>query len=48
MFLYRLGAYLIAYETGAGWKYFPSMGELGVTVGLIAFGGLARLRRGQS
>lgn len=35
--LYRLGAYLIAYETGAGWKYFPSMGELGVTIGLVAF-----------
>lgn len=35
--LYRLGAYFIAYETGAGWKYFPSIAELGVTVGLIAF-----------
>jgi Ni/Fe-hydrogenase subunit HybB-like protein len=35
--LYRLGAYLIAYETGAGWHYFPSLGEIAVTVGLICF-----------
>jgi Ni/Fe-hydrogenase subunit HybB-like protein len=39
--LYRIDAYLVAYETGAGWKYFPSMGELAVTVGLIAFEVLA-------
>ena len=35
--LYRIGAYLVAYDTGTGWSYFPSMGELAVTVGLIAF-----------
>lgn len=35
--LYRLDAFLVAYHTGAGWSYFPSMGELVVTVGLIAF-----------
>ena len=35
--MYRLDAYLVAYHTGAGWKYFPSMGELLVTIGLIAF-----------
>lgn len=34
---YRLAAYLVAYDTGTGWRYFPSMGELAVTVGLIAF-----------
>ncbi len=34
--LYRLDAYLVAYDTGAGWRYFPSMGELSVTIGLIA------------
>ncbi|MBL8720287.1 MAG: Ni/Fe-hydrogenase cytochrome b subunit [Myxococcales bacterium] len=34
---YRFGGYLIAYETGAGWHYFPSVGEIAVTVGLIAF-----------
>lgn len=35
--LYRLSAYLIAYQTGAGWHYFPSLGELFVTIGLVAF-----------
>ena len=35
--LYRLDAYLGAYRTGAGWTYFPSMGELVITIGLIAF-----------
>ena len=35
--MYRLDAYLVAYNTGAGWKYFPSMSELLVTIGLIAF-----------
>lgn len=35
--LYRLDAYLIAYRTGDGWHYFPSLGELSVTIGLVAF-----------
>jgi Ni/Fe-hydrogenase subunit HybB-like protein len=35
--LYRIDAYLVSYSTGAGWHYFPSMGELTVTIGLIAF-----------
>lgn len=35
--LYRIDAYLVAYKTGAGWHYFPSMGELSVTIGLVAF-----------
>lgn len=39
--VYRISAYLIAYDTGAGWSYFPSMGELAVTIGLIAFEVLA-------
>jgi Ni/Fe-hydrogenase subunit HybB-like protein len=39
--VYRLAAFLIAYDTGAGWHYFPSIGELTVTVGLIAFEVLA-------
>lgn len=34
--LYRIDAYLVAYHTGAGWHYFPSLGELAVSVGLIA------------
>ena len=32
---------LVAYDTGAGWHYFPSLGEMTVTVGLIAFEVLA-------
>jgi Ni/Fe-hydrogenase subunit HybB-like protein len=39
--LYRLGSFLIAYDTGAGWKYFPSLGEIFVTVGLVCFEVLA-------
>lgn len=39
--VYRLSAFLVAYQTGAGWHYFPSLGELTVTVGLIAFEVLA-------
>jgi len=35
--IYRLSAFLVAYETGAGWHYFPSLGEMTVTFGLIAF-----------
>ena len=35
--LYRIDAYLVAYTTGGGWTYFPSMGELAITIGLIAF-----------
>ncbi len=39
--IYRLAAFLVAYNTGAGWHYFPSLGEMTVTVGLIAFEVLA-------
>jgi Ni/Fe-hydrogenase subunit HybB-like protein len=39
--VYRLSAYLVAYETGAGFTYFPSLGEMAVTVGLVAFEVLA-------
>lgn len=35
--IYRLAAFLVAYDTGAGWHYFPSLGEMAVTVGLISF-----------
>lgn len=34
--VYRLSAFLVAYDTGAGWHYFPSLGEITITVGLIA------------
>ncbi len=35
--LYRIDAFLVAYETGDGWHYFPSLGELAVSIGLVAF-----------
>jgi Ni/Fe-hydrogenase subunit HybB-like protein len=34
--LNRLNAYLIGYETGDGWQYFPSMGEILVTLGIFS------------
>lgn len=34
--LYRLDAYLIAYDPGNGWTYFPSVPELMVTIGVVA------------
>jgi Ni/Fe-hydrogenase subunit HybB-like protein len=40
--LYRIDAYLVAYKADESWvHYFPSMGELAVTLGLIAFEVLA-------
>jgi Ni/Fe-hydrogenase subunit HybB-like protein len=35
--LLRLNSYLIGYETGDGWQYFPSLPELTLTVGFVAF-----------
>jgi Ni/Fe-hydrogenase subunit HybB-like protein len=34
--LLRIDGYLVGYETGAGWHYFPSVPELLVTVGMIS------------
>ena len=34
--LYRLDAFLIIYEPGNGWSYFPSVPEIMVTVGVIS------------
>ncbi len=34
--VYRLNCYLVGYDTGPGWHYFPSLPELMVTIGLIA------------
>jgi len=39
--VYRLAAFLVAYDTGPGWHYFPSLGEITVTIGLNAFEVLA-------
>ena len=35
-FLLRINSYLVGYETGAGWHYFPSVPEIMVSVGMIA------------
>lgn len=35
-FLYRLNCYLIGYDPGNGWHYFPSVGEIVVTLGIFA------------
>lgn len=37
----RINGFLVGYMTGEGWSYFPSLPELLVTVGLIAFEVLA-------
>jgi hypothetical protein len=34
--LYRFSTYLIAFDPGAGWTYFPSLAELAVTIGLVS------------
>jgi Ni/Fe-hydrogenase subunit HybB-like protein len=34
--LYRIDAFLVAYDTGPGWHYFPSAPEMMVTIGVIA------------
>jgi len=39
--LYRFDAYLVAFQPSPGWSYFPSIPELFVTVGLVAFEVLA-------
>lgn len=35
-FLLRINSYLVGYETGEGWNYFPSLAEMGLTIGIIA------------
>jgi Ni/Fe-hydrogenase subunit HybB-like protein len=34
--IYRINGYLVGYETGMGWTYFPSVPELLVTLGIFA------------
>jgi Ni/Fe-hydrogenase subunit HybB-like protein len=34
--LYRVDTFLVAFDPGPGWSYFPSVGEIFITVGLIA------------
>ena len=35
--LYRFNVYLIGFNPGKGWHYFPSFAELMITVGIVAF-----------
>ncbi len=34
--LHRVDVFLVAFDPGAGWTYFPSVGEIAITVGLVA------------
>ena len=34
--LYRMDAFLVAFDPGAGWHYFPSVGEIVITFGFVA------------
>ncbi|UFS70195.1 Ni/Fe-hydrogenase cytochrome b subunit [Geomonas sp. RF6] len=35
--LYRFNVYLIGFDPGKGWRYFPSLAELMITVGIVSF-----------
>ena len=35
--LYRFNVYLIGFNPGKGWHYFPALAELLVSVGIVAF-----------
>ena len=35
--LYRFNAFLIAFDPGPGWHYFPAVGEMMITIGIVAF-----------
>jgi len=39
--LYRIDAFLVAYDTGPGWHYFPSAPEMMVTIGVASIEVLA-------
>jgi len=34
--LYRFNAYIIAFDPGTGWQYFPSVSEIFITFGIVA------------
>ncbi len=34
--LYRFDAFMIAYNPGPGWHYFPGFGEMLITLGIVA------------
>ena len=35
--LYRFNVYLIGFNPGQGWRYFPSLAEFMITIGIVAF-----------
>ncbi|MBK1704420.1 Ni/Fe-hydrogenase cytochrome b subunit [Halochromatium glycolicum] len=35
--LYRFNAFIIAFDPGPGWHYFPAVGEMMITIGIVAF-----------
>jgi len=35
--LYRFNAFLIGFDPGPGWHYFPAVGEMMITIGIVAF-----------
>jgi Ni/Fe-hydrogenase subunit HybB-like protein len=35
--LYRIDTYLVAYNPGPNWSYFPSVPEQVITLGIVAF-----------
>jgi len=35
--IFRINTYLIGYDPGRGWSYFPSVSEIMITVGIFAF-----------
>jgi Ni/Fe-hydrogenase subunit HybB-like protein len=39
--LFRFDTFLVAFTPGSNWAYFPSVPEMAVTVGLVAFEVLA-------
>jgi Ni/Fe-hydrogenase subunit HybB-like protein len=40
-FILRINSFLVGYETGPGWHYFPSVPEIMVSIGMVAFEVLA-------
>ncbi|RMG98531.1 MAG: Ni/Fe-hydrogenase cytochrome b subunit [Candidatus Dadabacteria bacterium] len=34
--LYRMDVYLVGFDPGGGWRYFPSLAEVWITVGIVA------------
>jgi hypothetical protein len=41
--LYRFNAFMLTYDPGTGWHYFPAVGELFITLGIVAIEVMAYL-----